>query len=153
MKVNLIKKLVDDKPNYRSIIVFSSTKKEVSDIVRALKNPAFRVEGISSDLEQSQREEVLMRFKSRDTRILVATDVLSRGIDIKDINLVVNFDVPGDAADYVHRIGRTARAKTSGVAITLISRDDNYKMKRIEKLIDREVDKVDYPVRQKRKAV
>ncbi|MEP5613909.1 MAG: helicase-related protein, partial [Cyclobacteriaceae bacterium] len=76
-------------------------------------------------------------------------DVLSRGIDIKDINLVVNFDVPNDAADYVHRIGRTARAKTSGVAITLINKDDNYKMNRIEKLIERKVDKVEYPVRRK----
>ena len=144
-KVKLIKRLIDDKPNYRSILVFSSTKREVSDIVRALKNPGFRVEGISSDLEQREREEVLMRFKSRETRVLVATDVLSRGIDIKDINLVINYNVPGDAEDYVHRIGRTARADTTGVAITLVNDDDQYKLLRIERLMEREVIKIPVP--------
>ena len=100
-------------------------------------------------LDQDEREAILLKFRAKKLRILVATDVLSRGIDIKDINLVINFDVPNDAADYVHRIGRTARAKTSGVAITLISRDDKYKMNRIEKLIDKKVDKVSYPIDRK----
>ena len=86
-----------------------------------------------------------MNFKSKKTRILVATDVLSRGIDIKDINLVINFDVPGDAEDYVHRIGRTARADTTGVAITFINPDDMRKFARIEQLIEREIIKSPLP--------
>ena len=82
---------------------------------------------------------MLLRFRSRKTRVLVATDMLSRGIDIKDINLVINFDAPSDAEDYVHRVGRTARAETTGVAITLINRADIIIMHRIEKLIGYEV--------------
>lgn len=144
-KIKLIKKLIDDKPNYKSILVFSSTKREVNDIVRALRNDKFKVEGISSDYDQSQREAVLMSFKSRETRVLVATDVLSRGIDIKDINLVINYNVPGDAEDYVHRIGRTARADTTGVAITLVDDEEQYKFLRIERLMEREVIKVPTP--------
>jgi superfamily II DNA/RNA helicase len=145
-KVELIVKIISRYTQFESIIIFTSTKKKVSEIVKALKDagePAVR--GISSMLDQDEREEILLLFKAKRLRILVATDVLSRGIDIKDINLVVNFDVPNDPADYVHRIGRTARARTSGVAITLVSRDDNYKMNRIEKLIDRTLDKVSYP--------
>lgn len=144
-KVKLIKRLIDDKPSYKSILVFSSTKREVNDIVRALRNPNFKVEGISSDLEQKEREAVLMRYKARESRVLVATDVLSRGIDIKDINLVINYNVPGDAEDYVHRIGRTARADTTGVAITLVDEDDMYKLLRIERLMEREVMKLPVP--------
>ncbi len=103
------------------------------------------VEGISSDLEQKEREDVLMRFRSRRTRILVATDVLSRGIDIKDINLIINFDVPGSAEDYVHRVGRTARADKTGVAISFINEHDMDKFVRIEELIEREVIKIPVP--------
>ncbi len=103
--------------------------------MRGLRSRDYTVEGISSDLEQKAREETLLRFRSRRTRVLVATDVLSRGIDIKDINLVVNFDAPSDAEDYVHRVGRTARAETTGVAITLVNRADMFKLQRIEKLI------------------
>lgn len=144
-KSRLIVELLKDKPDYNSILIFSSTKKKVSEIVRALKEGGNESEGISSDLEQNEREEVLRRFKSKKTRILVATDVLSRGIDIKDINLIINFDVPNDAEDYVHRVGRTARAATTGVAITLINTDDMYKFARIEKLIEREVMKIPLP--------
>lgn len=146
-KIELISKLISRYTHFESILVFTSTKKKVGDIVKALNKVGLEAKGISSMLDQSERESILLKYRAKKVRILVATDVLSRGIDIKDINLVVNFDVPGDAADYVHRIGRTARAKTSGVAITLVSRDDNYKMKRIEKLISRELDKVDYPPR------
>jgi len=96
-------------------------------------------------LEQQQREEVLSRFRSKKTRILVATDVLSRGIDIKDINLIINYDVPGDAEDYVHRVGRTARANTTGVALTLINENDMQKFRRIEELIEREIIKIPVP--------
>ncbi len=146
-KIELIAKIVSRYKEFESILIFTSTKKKVSEIVKGLKDQGEEAKGISSMLEQDERERILLKFRAKKLRILVATDVLSRGIDIKDINLVVNFDVPNDAADYVHRIGRTARAKTSGVAITLVSKADNYKMKRIEKLIDRELDKLDYPMR------
>jgi len=134
-KVPLIKSLIHDNPEYSSILIFCSTKKKVSEIVRGLRSKEYLVEGISSDLAQSEREEMLLRFSSRSCRVLVATDVLSRGIDIKDINMVINFDAPSDAEDYVHRVGRTARAEKSGVAVTLINKPDLYKMRRIEKLI------------------
>ena len=138
-KLPLIKSLIADHPDYQSILIFSSTKKKLSEIVHGLRSKNYQVEGISSDLEQKEREETLLRFKSRKTRVLVATDILSRGIDIKDINLIINFDAPSDAEDYVHRIGRTARAETTGVAITLVNKVDLPKMQRIEKLIGNQI--------------
>ena len=144
-KVPLIDAIIKKNPDFGRIIVFSSTKKNVSKIVRSLKNKGYNAEGISSDLVQSEREAVVNRFRSKQTRIVVATDVLARGIDIKNIDLVINFDVPGDAESYVHRIGRTARADTKGLAVTLINRDDNYKFKQIEKLIDRKFDILPLP--------
>ncbi len=141
----LLKQIIESKPEYKSILIFTSTKKKVFEIVRQLKGGAYSVEGISSDLDQKEREDVLMRFRSRQTKVLVATDVLSRGIDIKDINLVVNYDVPNDAEDYVHRIGRTARAETKGEAITLVNENDMYKFVRIERLIESEVPKMPLP--------
>jgi len=131
----LINSLIADNPEYHSILIFSSTKRKVSEIVKGLRSKHYLVEGISSDLEQKEREDVMVRFRSRRIRVLVATDVLSRGIDIKDINLVVNYDAPADAEDYVHRVGRTARAETTGAAVTLVNRQDIQKMERIEKLI------------------
>jgi len=142
----LIKSLIDDKPKYKSIIIFTSTKKKVNDIVRALNRGPYTVQAVSSDLDQKEREEALRGFRSRTTRVLVATDVLARGIDVKDINLVINYDVPGDAEDYVHRVGRTARADTTGVAITLINKDDMYKFAKIEKLIEASIPKPPIPV-------
>jgi len=144
-KARLINDLIKDKPNFESIIVFSSTKKSVNDIIKGLSGNGYAVEGISSDLEQQQREDVLNRFRSKQTRVLVATDVLSRGIDIKDINLVINFNVPGDGEDYVHRIGRTARADADGVALTLVNEEEMYKMAAIEKLIGAEITKLNIP--------
>jgi superfamily II DNA/RNA helicase len=144
-KTPLIKKLIADKPEAKSVLIFTSTKKKVSSIVRGLRGNGYRVEGISSDLEQIRREEVLSGFRAKQTRVLVATDVLSRGIDIKDIDIVINYDVPGDAEDYVHRVGRTARAETTGLAITLINEDDMYKFGRIEALIGKEVLKLPVP--------
>lgn len=144
-KTALIKYLILNKPDYDSILIFTSTKSKVFEIVRGLRAKDYSIEGISSDLEQKDREEVLSRFRSKRTRVLVATDVISRGIDIKDINLIINYDVPQDAEDYVHRVGRTARAKTTGVALTLINEDDMYKFKRIEDLIDREIIKIPTP--------
>ena len=144
-KIALINSLIADKPSVKSILIFSSTKKDVNEIVRGLKNKNYVVEGISSDLEQSEREEVLRRFRAKRSRVLVATDVLSRGIDIKDIDIVINYSVPGDAEDYVHRVGRTARAEATGLALTLINEDDMYKFHQIERLIEREIIKVPLP--------
>jgi superfamily II DNA/RNA helicase len=144
-KIPLIDNLLLDKKDYQSILIFCSTKKAVSELVRALKRKHKHVEGISSDLEQKEREEVLSGFRSRETRILVATDVLSRGIDIKDIHLIINFDVPRDAEDYVHRVGRTARADNTGVAITLVNEEDMYKFHQIEELIEAIILKLPVP--------
>jgi superfamily II DNA/RNA helicase len=144
-KIPLIHTLIADKPEYQSILIFSATKKSVAEIAKSLKGKNFTVERISSDLEQKAREEVLGKFKARQIRVLVATDVLSRGIDIKDISLIINYNVPADAEDYVHRVGRTARAAATGVALTLVNRDDMYRLKRIEDLIDQEIHKLPVP--------
>ena len=144
-KIELTRRLIADKPNYKSILIFSSTKKSVGEIVRELRRQKINVAGISSNLEQKDREEVLARFRTKKIRVLVATDVISRGIDIKDINLVINFNVPQDAEDYVHRIGRTARADTTGVALTFINDEDMHRFDRIEKLIEKEVMKMPLP--------
>ncbi len=144
-KIPLINKLIADRPEVKRILIFTSTKKKVFEIARGLKGKGYTVEGISSDLEQSQREAVLLRFRSKQTRVLVATDVLSRGIDIKDIDIVINFDVPNDAEDYVHRIGRTARAEATGLALTFINQEDMYKFHRIEELIERVIMKIPLP--------
>ncbi len=144
-KTPLIKSLIDNKPNVKSVLIFSSTKLKVNEIVRGLRSKEFLVEGISSNLEQDMREEVLLRFRSKETRVLVATDVMSRGIDIKAIDLVINYDVPNDAEDYVHRVGRTARADETGVALTMVNEDEMYKFKRIEEFIGSEVMKIPLP--------
>jgi len=144
-KLPLIKQIVADNPDYRSILVFSSTKKKVSEIVRGLRSENYLVEGISSDLEQKDREEILARFSSRKSRVLVATDVLSRGIDIMDISMVINFDAPSDAEDYVHRVGRTARAEKKGMAVTLINSRDMPKIQQIEKLIGYRINRMELP--------
>lgn len=144
-KAPLICKLITDKPNYKSIIIFSSTKKNVITICKTLKDNGIQSEGISSDLEQKDREKILQLFKAKKIRILVGTDVISRGIDIKDINLVINYDVPGNAEDYVHRVGRTARADTTGVALTLLNEKDMMNFAEIEKLIDASILKLPVP--------
>jgi len=141
----LINHLIVGKEEYKSILIFTSTKSKVNQIVQGLKSKMYEVRGISSDLLQKQREEVLSDFRSKKTRVLVATDVLSRGIDIKDINLIINYDVPHDAEDYVHRVGRTARAEAEGVAITLVNEAEMYKLKRIESLIGIEIPKLPLP--------
>jgi superfamily II DNA/RNA helicase len=144
-KTPLINSLIADKPDYHSILIFTSTKVKVNEIVKMMRGKGYPVEGISSDLEQQERNEVLSRFKSKKTRVLVATDVLSRGIDIKDINLVINYDVPADAEDYVHRVGRTARANTTGIALTMVNENDMQRFKRIEELIEKEIIKLKIP--------
>lgn len=134
-KIGLIKSLISKNPEYTGIIVFCSTKKAVSKIVNSLKSNKYEVKGMSSDYEQAEREEVMRLFKAKKIRIVVATDVISRGIDIQDISLIINYDVPSDAEDYVHRVGRTARAEKEGVAITLVNKYDYPKLQQIEKLI------------------
>ena len=143
-KVGLIKKLVEGK-NLQSILIFSATKKDVKKIASTLKDLKFIAAEIHSDLEQNEREQVLLDFRNRKSQVLVATDIVSRGIDITGIDLVVNFDVPADAEDYVHRVGRTARAQSSGVAITFINKTDQGKFKRIEDLIETEILKLPTP--------
>jgi len=144
-KVPLVKALLKGKTDYKSVLIFTSRKINVNGLVRDLRRMGFKADGMLSDLEQKEREEVMLRFKNRETQILVATDIVSRGIDIDNIDLVMNYDVPRDPEDYVHRIGRTARAQNSGVAITLISDLDQHNFKRIEDLIEREIMKIPLP--------
>ena len=143
-KIELIKTLFEGK-ELNSVLVFSATKKNVKQIRSSLKAINIFADEIHSDLEQKQREEVLLKFKNKKTQVLVATDILSRGIDINDIDLVINFDVPGDAEDYIHRVGRTARAKSEGIAITFINDKEQNKFKKIEELIENEILKLPVP--------
>ncbi len=131
--------------NFTSVLIFCSTKSSVKDLSKELKRAKLSVEEIHSDLEQSRREEVLSLYKQRKIKILVATDILSRGIDIEDIEMVINFDVPPDAEDYVHRIGRTARAQSDGIAYTFINQRDQRRFLQIEELIERVIDKKELP--------
>lgn len=127
------------------VIVFSSTKSNVKALASTLKKAGLSAEAIHSDLEQSEREIVLQKFKNKQIKTLVATDILSRGIDIEDLSMVLNYDVPSDVEDYIHRIGRTARAASKGKAVTFINKDDQYKFQRIEKHLGREVEKNPLP--------
>lgn len=125
------------------VIIFSSSKMKVKELASTLKRMKFNVAAMHSDLEQTQREEVMKEFKNGRIDILVATDVVSRGIDINDIKLVVNFDIPHDPEDYVHRIGRTARGTGGeGLAITFISLEEQAQFKRIENFLEKEVYKI-----------
>jgi len=145
-KVPLLKhKLRDRKNKEGQIIVFASTKAKVKAVASSLKSIGLNVNEMHSDFDQNHREEVISDFRNKRLQILVATDILSRGIDVKGIALVVNFDVPPDPEDYIHRIGRTARADSEGVAITLISRRDRRRFQSIEKLMKREVRRLKIP--------
>ncbi|MFO8054144.1 MAG: DEAD/DEAH box helicase [Bacteroidales bacterium] len=141
-KIKAIRQLMDQRRDYNSILIFTSTKNKVSDIVNALNKTGFSSEGISSNLDQSSREDVLRRFSAKQLHTLVATDVVSRGIDVKDINMVINYDMPNDAEDYVHRIGRTARVDAKGEAVTFVTPAEIYKLNQIEKLIEKPIPKL-----------
>jgi ATP-dependent RNA helicase RhlE len=143
-KIPLIMDLLQ-KQKLRSVLIFCSTKLKTKQLAGELKKSGLAVEDIHSDLDQQARENALMDFKSRKLNILVATDILSRGIDIEDIDLVINFDVPNDAEDYIHRIGRTARAETDGVAITFINEKEMRKFSMIENVLDNPVYKAPMP--------
>ena len=127
------------------VLIFAGTRRAVKDLTSHLLNKGFDAAAISSDLEQQEREDTLMKFKGKSLPILVATDVLSRGIDIKGIEVVINFDVPNDPEDYVHRIGRTARADETGIAITLVGRDGLRKFSRIEHFMEMKVKRLPLP--------
>ncbi|VAW28149.1 ATP-dependent RNA helicase RhlE, partial [hydrothermal vent metagenome] len=143
-KIGLIAHLLTAK-EMESVIVFCSTKKDVTLVTAALKHKKLSVEGISSDLDQSEREKILRAYKNKQVKVLVATNIMARGIDIDSIELVINYDVPKDAEEYVHRVGRTARANTQGIAFTLITEKDQYEFGQIEQLIETEVRKLPVP--------
>ena len=143
-KMPLISYLLKQTP-YKNAVVFCSRKQTVKELTRNLKRSGFTVEEIHSDLEQTVRENTLSAFASGRVPLLVATDIISRGIDIDTIDLVVNWDVPDDGEDYVHRIGRTARAEADGTAYTLVSEVDQRKFGDIERLLEKEVEKAPVP--------
>ncbi|MEL6253081.1 MAG: DEAD/DEAH box helicase [Bacteroidota bacterium] len=128
-----------------SMIIFASSKVSVDTITRKLKRLNYEVEAIHSDKDQSERTETLRKFKNKEFRILVGTDVLARGIDIDNLSHVVNFDAPPDAEDYVHRVGRTARASSTGEAMTFVNPKDMYRFAQIEELIEAEIPQPDIP--------
>lgn len=129
----------------KRVIIFSGKKQKVKMINHALQKINVNCGEMHSDLDQAQRDDIMYKFKSGQIDVLVATDIVARGIDIDDIAMVINFDVPRDAEDYVHRIGRTARADRDGVAITFINEDDIVYFKQIEKLLEKEIEKVALP--------
>ena len=132
--------------NFFSVIIFCSTKDKTKNLTKSLKKLKFSVAEIHSDLDQKERGKVLNLFKAKKITILVATNILSRGIDIEDIELVINYDVPNDVEDYIHRIGRTARAAAKGVAFTLINEKEQRRFADIEKFIGKTVDKAEIPL-------
>ena len=129
----------------KRVIIFSGKKEKVKEIGRSLKQMHINCDQMHSDLTQQERDEVMYRFKAGQTDVLVATDIVARGIDIDDIRMVINYDVPHDAEDYVHRIGRTARADRDGQAITFVSDVDIYRFQQIEHFLGKEVEKTPLP--------
>ena len=127
------------------VIIFASKKVKVKELANALRQKGLNADAMHSDLEQSQRDDVMYRFKAGKIDILVATDILSRGIDVDDIRLVVNYDVPYDCEDYVHRVGRTARANNDGLAITFVSDDQQTEFGKIEDFIGKNIYKIPVP--------
>ncbi len=143
-KVELTKHILTAK-TLQSVIIFCSTKSNTKTLNRELKKLGVLSEEIHSDLEQKERESVLREFKNKKLNVLVATDILSRGIDIEDIELVINYDVPNDGEDYIHRIGRTARAASKGVAFTFINEKEQFQFGQIEQLLGDPVPKAKLP--------
>ena len=143
-KLGIIRSLFADQVPER-VIIFASSKLKVKEVTKSLKQMKLNVGEMHSDLEQAQREEVMYEFKAGHINILVATDIVARGIDIDDIRLVINYDVPHDSEDYVHRIGRTARANNDGVAITFISEKEQTKFQSIERFLGKEIYKIALP--------
>lgn len=130
-----------------SMILFTSRKSSVSTIVRMIKAKGREAVGVQSGLEQSEREDAVRKFKNGEVKLLVATDILSRGIDVEGVSHVINFDIPNDPEDYIHRIGRTARAEKTGTAITFVTDDqrEQRRVLKIERLMEREIPKLELP--------
>ena len=143
-KVKLLTEIMNPEV-YPSVLIFASTKEKVKNLGKVLRGLKFKAEAFHSDLDQKEREGILSEFKNKRVPVLIGTDVLSRGIDVEGISLVINFDVPHDPEDYVHRIGRTARAATTGTAITLVNDKDKRKFANIEKLIDKAINRIPLP--------
>ncbi len=143
-KMPILKKIFEETPPQK-VIVFSSSKQKVKNLARELRGKNIKVAEMHSDLDQSKRDDVILDFKAGKIHVIVATDILARGIDIDDIEMVVNYDVPREAEDYVHRIGRTARANRDGRAVTFVSPEEIGKLKRIERLLEKEVPKEKVP--------
>ena len=143
-KLDIIKDLFSSQQPER-VIIFASSKMKVKEVTKALSRMKLNVGEMHSDLEQSKREEILHEFRNGRVNILVATDIVARGIDIDDIRLVINYDVPHDCEDYVHRIGRTARANNDGCAITFVSETEQTKFYQIEKFLDKNIYKLQMP--------
>jgi ATP-dependent RNA helicase RhlE len=143
-KTPLLKMLLKD-GGYLSSIIFASRKEIVKSLYKELKAAHISVAAFHSDLQQNEREEILLKFKNRQLPVIIGTDALSRGIDVEGIDLVVNYDVPGDPEDYVHRIGRTARAASKGTAITFVNDRDLKRLKSIEQLIDKPITQKELP--------
>jgi superfamily II DNA/RNA helicase len=143
-KIPLVKYILNLK-DFQSVIVFCSKKQNVKQLTQELKRAKLSVEEIHSDLDQNKREQVLLDFRNKKLKVLVATDILSRGIDIEDIDLVINYDVPNDGEDYVHRIGRTARASSEGTAYTFVTEKEQQKFAAIEALLEKSVTKAQVP--------
>lgn len=131
--------------NLQRVIIFSGSKQKVKQIALSLNQKKINCGQMHSDLAQAERDEMMFKFKSGQIDVLVATDILARGIDIDDIAMVINYDVPHDAEDYVHRIGRTARADRKGSAITFVNEDDIYYFQQIENFLEKEVEKAELP--------
>ena len=129
----------------KRVIIFSGSKMKVKQINQALQKLKINSGAMHSDLEQAERDDIMFKFKSGQIDVLVATDIVARGIDIDDIAMVINYDVPHDAEDYVHRIGRTARADRDGVAITFVNEDDMFAFHQIEKFLDKDIKKNPLP--------
>jgi ATP-dependent RNA helicase RhlE len=143
-KMPLLKQLLLNN-DYKSAIIFSNSKENVKKLGSELIRAGLPAKAFHSDLEQAEREHIMNQFKSRKLQMLIGTDILSRGIDVEGIELVVNYDTPHDAEDYVHRIGRTARAEKTGTAITFINEKDHWKFQKVEKLIGNEIVKLPLP--------
>ena len=143
-KLGIIQSLFQDQTPER-VIVFASSKMKVKEVTKAFLRLKLNVGEMHSDLEQSQRDQIMREFKSGRINILVATDIVSRGIDIDDIRLVINYDVPHDCEDYVHRIGRTARANHDGCAITFVSEKEQTQFKTIEDFLEKTIYKIPVP--------
>ncbi|MCM1152788.1 MAG: DEAD/DEAH box helicase [Muribaculum sp.] len=143
-KMPLLKEIFKSNPPRRAI-VFSSSKIKCKELARNLKIKGISIGEMHSDLEQTRREEIMLKFKAGNINVLVATDIVARGIDVDDIDLVVNYDVPHEAEDYVHRVGRTARAERDGSAITFVNEKEQRKFRNIERLLEMEVPKASLP--------